>query len=107
MVGRNNQATMIDADVYHEISALIPLAPNHNPAHLEGIQTYQSSILPEVPQVAVFDTAFHTTIPEFAKVYPLPYKYYQQEFSVMAFMVFPINIVPSVPPKFYNNPWSL
>jgi len=59
------------------IADFIPLAPNHNPAHLEGINAIKE-ILPEVPQVAVFDTAFHTTIPQAAKVYPLPYKYYEQ-----------------------------
>jgi acetate kinase len=72
-----SQATVIDAGVKKAIASFIPLAPNHNPAHLEGIETIDS-ILPKVPQVAVFDTAFHNTIPEFAKVYPLPYKYYQQ-----------------------------
>ena len=72
-----SQATVIDADVKTEIAELIPLAPNHNPVHLEGIKTVES-ILPEVTQVAVFDTAFHTTIPEAARVYPLPYEYYQK-----------------------------
>ncbi len=72
-----SQATVIDADVKQVISELIPLAPNHNPAHLEGINTIEK-ILPQVTQVAVFDTAFHTSIPEVAKVYPLPYDYYQK-----------------------------
>ena len=72
-----SQATVIDGDVKKAIAQLIPLAPNHNPAHLEGIETVES-ILPEVTQVAVFDTAFHTTIPEAARVYPLPYEYYQK-----------------------------
>ncbi len=72
-----SQPTIIDAKVKQAIADLIPLAPNHNPAHLQGIETI-AKILPTVTQVAVFDTAFHTTIPEAAKVYPLPYEYYQQ-----------------------------
>ncbi len=72
-----SQPVKIDADVKKAIADLIPLAPSHNPVNLEGINTIES-ILSEVPQVAVFDTAFHTTIPEAAKVYPIPYKYYEQ-----------------------------
>ncbi len=72
-----NQATVITAEVKDVIADLIPLAPNHNPAHLEGIKIIEK-ILPQVPQVAVFDTAFHRTIPEFAKIYPLPYEWYEK-----------------------------
>jgi acetate kinase len=72
-----SQATVITTEVKKAIADLIPLAPNHNPAHLAGIETIET-LLPNVPQVAVFDTAFHTTIPESAKVYPLPYEWYEQ-----------------------------
>lgn len=72
-----SQATVITAEVKNAIASFIPLAPNHNPAHLEGIRTIEE-MLPDMLQVAVFDTAFHTTIPQPAKVYPLPYKYFQQ-----------------------------
>ena len=72
-----SQATVIDDEVKKAIADFIPLAPNHNPAHLEGIEIIEK-ILPEVPQVAVFDTAFHTTIPQAAKVYPLPYEWYEK-----------------------------
>ena len=72
-----SRPTLIDDDVKGAIAELIPLAPSHNPANLEGIKTIEE-IMPKVPQVAVFDTAFHTTIPEFAKVYPIPYKYYEK-----------------------------
>lgn len=72
-----SQPVLIDAEVKKAIADLIPLAPSHNPANLAGIKTIES-LLPEVPQVAVFDTAFHTTIPEYGKVYPIPYHYYQQ-----------------------------
>lgn len=72
-----SQPTIINDDVKSAIADLIPLAPSHNPANLEGINTIEE-ILPKVTQVAVFDTAFHSTIPEFAKVYPIPYKYYEK-----------------------------
>ena len=71
-----SQPVLIDAEVKKAIADLIPLAPSHNPANIEGIKTIES-LLPNVPQVAVFDTAFHTTMPEYAKVYPIPYKYYE------------------------------
>lgn len=72
-----SQATIITPEVKQAIADFIPLAPNHNPAHLEGIN-FITEILPQVTQVAVFDTAFHTTIPPASKVYPLPYKWYEK-----------------------------
>jgi acetate kinase len=72
-----SQAEVIDDEVKNAIAELIPLAPGHNPANLAGINTIEE-ILPDVLQVAVFDTAFHSTIPEPAKVYPIPYKYYEE-----------------------------
>ncbi|MEN9872003.1 MAG: acetate kinase [Cyanobacteriota bacterium] len=69
--------TIITAEVKSAIADLIPLAPNHNPAHLEGIEAI-ARILPEVTQIAVFDTAFHSQIPEPAKVYPLPYEWFER-----------------------------
>ena len=71
------QATIITPEVKKAIADLIPLAPSHNPAHLEGIDIIEE-ILPDTPQVAVFDTAFHSTLPERAKVYPLPYEWYEK-----------------------------
>lgn len=71
------QAVLIDEEVKATIEELIPLAPNHNPAHLEGIRAIED-ISKDIQQIAVFDTAFHSTIPDFAKIYPLPYEYYQQ-----------------------------
>ncbi|CAM5342505.1 acetate kinase [Streptomyces tendae] len=57
------EPTVIDDAVLAEIERLIPVAPLHNPANLTGIRTAQS-LRPDLPQVAVFDTAFHTTMPE-------------------------------------------
>lgn len=71
------QPTWITEDVKRTIEQLIPLAPNHNPANLEGIKLMEK-LLPETPQVAVFDTAFHSKIPTKSAIYPLPYQWYEQ-----------------------------
>jgi acetate kinase len=62
------EPTVIDDEVLAEIERLIPVAPLHNPANLTGIRTAQA-LRPDLPQVAVFDTAFHTTMPESAARY--------------------------------------
>ncbi|MDX3386762.1 acetate kinase [Streptomyces niveiscabiei] len=64
------QPTVIDEAVLAEIERLIPVAPLHNPANLTGIRTAQA-LRPDLPQVAVFDTAFHTTMPESAARYAI------------------------------------
>lgn len=74
---RYNQPVLIAPEVEEAIEQLIPLAPAHNPANLEGIKLIRQ-VLPQVPQVAVFDTAFHQTMPPAAVVYPLPYELYEQ-----------------------------
>lgn len=65
--------TVIDEAVLDEIERLIPVAPLHNPANLIGIRTAQA-LRPDLPQVAVFDTAFHTTMPESAARYAIDVK---------------------------------
>ncbi|NUN15269.1 MAG: acetate kinase, partial [Myxococcales bacterium] len=70
-------STLVDTEVLAAITATIPLAPLHNPSNLVCIQAMME-LLPDVPQVAVFDTAFHHTIPEKAYLYALPYPLYQQ-----------------------------
>jgi acetate kinase len=69
------QSVRIDAAVQAEIERLAVLAPLHNPPALEGIVAAQRA-LPRVPQVAVFDTAFHATLPPEAYIYPVPYAWY-------------------------------
>ncbi|MER6162152.1 acetate kinase [Streptomyces sp. NPDC001868] len=64
------QPTVVDDTVLAEIERLIPVAPLHNPANLTGIRTAQA-LRPDLPQVAVFDTAFHTTMPESAARYAI------------------------------------
>ncbi|MBW4660114.1 MAG: acetate kinase [Drouetiella hepatica Uher 2000/2452] len=64
----------ITAEVKAAIDHLSDLAPAHNPVNLEGINAIEE-ILGDVPQVAVFDTAFHARIPDFAAVYPVPYEW--------------------------------
>ncbi len=68
-------ATPINGDVKNAIQANNPLAPLHNPPNLIGIQLAED-LFPGKPQVAVFDTNFHQTIPEKAYLYALPYEYY-------------------------------
>ncbi|CQR48132.1 Acetate kinase [Paraliobacillus sp. PM-2] len=64
-------------EVIHEIEEVSELAPLHNPANLTGIRAFKE-ILPSVPSVAVFDTAFHQTMPEQSYLYSLPYEYYEK-----------------------------
>ncbi len=69
------EPVLIDEKVMETIRELIPLAPLHNPANLLGIEAARQ-VFPGVPQVAVFDTAFHQSIPRHAFVYALPYSFY-------------------------------
>src|SRR3989339_1602599 len=68
---------LIDDKLINEIEKCIELAPLHNHLNLKGILAIKK-ILPKVKQVAVFDTAFHHTIPDFAYTYGLPFKYYKK-----------------------------
>ncbi len=72
------QPVRIDASVMAAIEALTPLAPLHNPANLMGIRVAMEQAA-QTPQVAVFDTAFHQSMPEHAYLYALPYRYYQEQ----------------------------
>jgi len=71
------ESVLIDDSVVAAIEATIPLAPLHNPANLMGIQVIQA-LFPAIPQVAVFDTAFHQTIPSYAYHYALPFSLYEE-----------------------------
>lgn len=71
-----SQPVLIDAEVIRAIRDMIPLAPLHNPANLEGIEVMQR-LCPGVPQVAVFDTAFHQSMPDYAFHYALPARLYR------------------------------
>lgn len=68
-------STLVDEAVVKKISDLADLAPLHNPAHIVGIRAFQKA-LPEVPEVVVFDTVFHQTMPEEAYMYATPYEWY-------------------------------
>lgn len=72
-----NKSVLITPEVIHQIEECSELAPLHNPANLKGINAI-SKTLPDVPQVAVFDTAFHQTMPEYAYMYALPYELYEK-----------------------------
>lgn len=70
-----HESVLITEDVIKEIEKCIALAPLHNPAGVAGIRAAQKA-LPNVPMVAVFDTAFHQTMPPKAYIYQIPYRYY-------------------------------
>jgi acetate kinase len=70
-------SVLIDDEVLRTIDELCELAPLHNPANLTGIKAFQE-VLPNVPAVAVFDTAFHQTMPEKSYLYSLPFEYYEK-----------------------------
>ncbi len=72
------EGTLITDEVLAQIEALNPLAPLHNPVNVAGIREMRR-LLPDVPQVAVFDTAFHHTLPPYAYLYGLPYEMYEQK----------------------------
>ena len=67
------EPALVNKEVIDTIRSLIPLAPLHNPANLEGIEVLYEKY-PNLPQVVVFDTAFHQSMPEHAYTYPIPYK---------------------------------
>jgi acetate kinase len=72
-----SESQLITSDVIKEIARCMDYAPLHNPPNLKGIRATQA-LLPDVPQVAVFDTAFHQTMPDHAYMYGLPYVLYKR-----------------------------
>ena len=71
------ESALVTDDVLEKIEELSLLAPLHNPANADGIRAFKE-LLPDITSVAVFDTSFHTTMPEKAYRYPLPTKYYTE-----------------------------
>ncbi len=71
------KSSLIDDFTKSEIEKCIELAPLHNPANLKGILSMEK-LLPGIPQVAVFDTSFHQTMPGYAYLYAIPYEYYEK-----------------------------
>ena len=72
-----NESVIITDDVIDKIDKCSSLAPVHNPAAIIGINACKE-LMPNIPMCAVFDTAFHQTIPEERYIYPIPYKYYEK-----------------------------
>ncbi len=72
-----NSSVLLTDDVLKMVEDCIDIAPLHNPANLKGIAAIEN-ILPGIPQVGVFDTAFHQTMPKHAYMYPLPYELYEK-----------------------------
>ena len=73
-----SESVLIDKDVEAKIRECYDIAPLHNPANMTGIEAI-TALMPDVPQVAVFDTAFHQTMPAKSFMYALPYKYYEED----------------------------
>lgn len=71
------KSLVVTPEILHEWEKYMDLAPLHSPAHLKGYEAVRK-LLPDLPQVFVFDTAFHQTMPPKAYMYALPYKYYAQ-----------------------------
>ncbi len=71
------QSCLVDEDAKQKISSLFEIAPLHNPASMQGILAIEQ-VLPGVPQVTVFDTSFHQTIPATNYMFAIPYKYYKK-----------------------------
>ncbi|MDO5441721.1 MAG: acetate kinase [Bacillota bacterium] len=74
---RYDKSVLVTDKVIQDIRELAPLAPLHNPAHLLGISACQK-LMPSTPQVVVFDTAFHQTMPAKSYIYALPYEWYEK-----------------------------
>jgi acetate kinase len=70
-------SVIIDEDVLAALKECVPLAPLHNPANITGIEAARK-VMPDVPMVGVFDTAFHQTMPDRAYIYPIPYELYEK-----------------------------
>ena len=74
---RYSGSVIITEDVVDALKACVPLAPLHNPANITGIEASQK-VMPDVPMVGVFDTAFHQSMPDRAYIYPIPYELYEE-----------------------------
>ena len=73
-----SKSVLVDDKVKEGIAQLIPLAPLHNKGHLQAINACQEAFGKELPEVVVFDTSFHSTMPPKAYIYPVPYEYYEK-----------------------------
>ncbi len=75
---RYTKSVLVTEKVVKDVEELAPLAPLHNPAHLMGYRACLKVVGPDVPQVFVFDTSFHSTMPPKAYMYAVPYEYYEK-----------------------------
>ena len=71
-------SVVIDEEVLNNLQSFVKLAPLHNPANITGIRACQE-LMKNTPMIAVFDTAFHQTMPPKAFIYPIPYKFYEEQ----------------------------
>ena len=75
--GKYSKATLVDKKVMEDLRSYIPLGPLHMPANIQGIEACQK-VMPNKKNVAIFDTAFHATMPDYAYMYAVPYEWYEK-----------------------------
>lgn len=73
-----DHSVLVDEQVVKDIEGYSALAPLHNPAHVQGIRAATAAFGTEIPQVVVFDTSFHQTMPPYAYMFGVPYEYYEK-----------------------------
>lgn len=100
--GDFSDATIVDSGIMERIQNFSHLAPLHNPANLLGIKIGQE-IFKDIPQIAVFDTAFHATIPKFAHMYPIPNEYTDKMIRKYGFHGTSVNYVTKLALKKIQN----
>jgi acetate kinase len=99
------ESALIDDEVMEMLQECCELAPLHNPHNIKGIHACQR-LLPGIPQVAIFDTAFHCTIPDYAYIYGLPYYYISAIHSAgSVFTALPISLSPGKPQNCSTDPY--
>lgn len=98
---RFSESVLLNKEVLEAFTACNDLAPLHNPANLKGVNAV-SAILPNIPQVGVFDTAFHQTMPDYAYMYAIPYELYESMVCVV--MASTEHLIVTCP-NVYANSW--
>lgn len=87
-----SKSVLLTREVLDAFIACNDLAPLHNPANLKGVNAI-SAILPDVPQIGVFDTAFHQTMPDYAYLYAVPYGLYENMVYVVMVSMEPLIVM--------------
>ena len=107
---RFSESVLLNKEVLEAFTACNDLAPLHNPANLKGVNAV-SAILPNIPQVGVFDTAFHQTMPDYAYMYAIPHELYEKygvrRYGCLLYTSSAVKIPFSVSPRLAYAPYLL